>query len=149
MVFVHRPLRKHWKSTRLWRKSTWPKTELARKQPRPGAWHGGLWPQNNNNNILTAIFRLSLFVHLSLCPSFHFKKYFSTVWILLKKYILGKLVTCGVIRSHNCPQALAEALKVNKTIMNIHLTWNNIGNEGAEAWCLPRGSVAPGFETMK
>ena len=38
-----------------------------------------------------------------------------------------------------CPQALAEALKVNKTVMNIDLTYNAIGNEGAKAWCLARG----------
>ena len=48
---------------------------------------------------------------------------------------------------HLCrPQALAEALKVNK--MNINLSWNCIGPEGAKAWCLARGSVAPGFEMV-
>ena len=31
-------------------------------------------------------------------------------------------------------QALAEALKVNTTVKNIHLSWNRIGNEGAVAW---------------
>ena len=41
-----------------------------------------------------------------------------------------------------CPQALAEALKVNKTVTNIDLFDNKIGNEGAKAWCLARGSVA-------
>ena len=46
------------------------------------------------------------------------------------------------------PQALAEALKVNKTVMNINLSWNCIGPEGAKAWCLARGSVAPGFEMV-
>ena len=40
-----------------------------------------------------------------------------------------------------CPQALAEAfLKVDSTVQ--------IGNEGAKAWCLARGSEAPGFETV-
>ena len=48
-----------------------------------------------------------------------------------------------------CPQALAEALKVNKTLTNIGLKFNEIGKEGAEAWCLARGSVAPGLETVK
>ena len=47
-----------------------------------------------------------------------------------------------------CPQALAEALKVNKTLTKIDLRSNKIGNEGAEAWCLGRGSVAPGLETV-
>ena len=48
-----------------------------------------------------------------------------------------------------CPQALAEALKVNQTITKFFLGENNIGREGAEAWCLGRGSVAPGLETVK
>ena len=48
-----------------------------------------------------------------------------------------------------CPQALAEALKVNKTVTNIHLGGNEIGDEGAKAWCLERGSVATGHETVK
>ena len=44
-----------------------------------------------------------------------------------------------------CPQALAEALKVNTTVSHVDLERNEIGNEGAKAWCLPRGSVAPGL----
>ena len=48
-----------------------------------------------------------------------------------------------------CPQALAEALKVNKTLTEIDVGWNRIGKEGAKAWCLGRGSVAPGLETVK
>ena len=48
-----------------------------------------------------------------------------------------------------CPQALAEALQVNKTITKIVLSNNEIGNEGAKAWWLARGSVAPGLETVK
>ena len=43
--FVRRPLRKHWKSTRLSRQSTWDGKKLAMKEQRPGAWHGGLWLQ--------------------------------------------------------------------------------------------------------
>ena len=34
-----------------------------------------------------------------------------------------------------CLQALAEALKENKSITNIDLQCNDIGAEGAEAWC--------------
>ena len=48
-----------------------------------------------------------------------------------------------------CPQALAEALKVNKTLAKIDLRGNNIGKEGAKAWCLGRGFVAPGLEMVK
>ena len=48
-----------------------------------------------------------------------------------------------------CAQALAEALKVNTTVTNINLGGNDIGKEGAKAWCLARGSVAPGLETVK
>ena len=40
-----------------------------------------------------------------------------------------------------CPQALAEALKVNQTLTNVNLECNNIGKEGAKAWCLGRGSA--------
>ena len=47
-----------------------------------------------------------------------------------------------------CPQALAEALKVNKTLTKIDLQGNDIDKEGAKAWCLGRGSVAPGFEMV-
>ena len=39
-----------------------------------------------------------------------------------------------------CPQALAEALKVNKTVTDINLGSNEIGKEGAKAWCLAQGS---------
>ena len=48
-----------------------------------------------------------------------------------------------------CPQALAEALKANKAVTNIDLGYNTFGKEGAKAWCLARGSVAPGLETVK
>ena len=48
-----------------------------------------------------------------------------------------------------CPQALAETLKVNKSVRDINLEGNEIGNEGAKAWCLARGFVAPGLETVK
>ena len=48
-----------------------------------------------------------------------------------------------------CPQALAKALKVNKTVTNIGLAHNEIGDGGAKAWCVGRGSVAPGFEMVK
>ena len=37
-----------------------------------------------------------------------------------------------------CPQAIAEALKVNKTLTEIGLRRNSIGNEGAKAWCWAR-----------
>ena len=35
-----------------------------------------------------------------------------------------------------CLQALAEALKINKSITNINLGGNQIGAEGAKAWCV-------------
>ena len=50
---------------------------------------------------------------------------------------------------HRCPQALAEALKVNKTLTNIDLINNWIGKEGAKAWCLGRGFVVLGFGMVK
>ena len=34
-----------------------------------------------------------------------------------------------------CLQALAEALKINASITKIVLYWNDIGAEGAKAWC--------------
>ena len=45
IVFVHRPLPKHWQSTRPLRLSTCTTMKLARKERRPGAWEGGLWLQ--------------------------------------------------------------------------------------------------------
>jgi len=33
-------------------------------------------------------------------------------------------------------QALAEALKINSSVTNIHLRSNQIGDEGAKAWCV-------------
>ena len=33
-------------------------------------------------------------------------------------------------------QALAEALLQNSSLMSLDLEWNNIGDEGAKAWCL-------------
>ena len=35
-----------------------------------------------------------------------------------------------------CFQALAEALKINKSITNINLQYNQIGDEGFKAWCV-------------
>ena len=35
-----------------------------------------------------------------------------------------------------CLQALAEALKINASVANIHLSGNQIGDEGAKAWCV-------------
>jgi len=35
-----------------------------------------------------------------------------------------------------CLQALAEALKINKCVTNINLYDNQIGDEGAKAWCV-------------
>ena len=35
-----------------------------------------------------------------------------------------------------CFQALAEALQINKSITNIDLQYNQIGAEGAKAWCV-------------
>jgi len=35
-------------------------------------------------------------------------------------------------------QALAEALKQNATLTQLDLAGNNIGDEGAKAWCLVR-----------
>ena len=35
-----------------------------------------------------------------------------------------------------CLQALAEALKINKSITNIDLHLSQIGDEGAKAWCV-------------
>jgi len=33
-------------------------------------------------------------------------------------------------------QALAEALKTNASVTNINWEYNNIGAEGAKAWCV-------------
>ena len=38
------------------------------------------------------------------------------------------------------PEALAEALKVNKTLTNINLEGNNIREEGAQAWGSAKGA---------
>ena len=35
-----------------------------------------------------------------------------------------------------CLQALTEALKTNVSVTDIDLGWNEIGAEGAEAWCV-------------
>ena len=35
-----------------------------------------------------------------------------------------------------CLQALAEALKINSSVTNINLEENQIGAEGAKAWCV-------------
>ena len=63
--------------------------------------------------------------------------------------LVSSQIRHGLVCHRFCPQALAEALKVNKTVTDINLDGNNIGKEGAKAWCLARGSVAPGLETVK
>ena len=42
ILAVHRHLPQHWNSTKLWRTWIWSAMTLARKEPRPGAWDGGL-----------------------------------------------------------------------------------------------------------
>ena len=42
-----------------------------------------------------------------------------------------------------CPQALAEALKVNATVTSIDLR-GGMRDEGAKAWCLARGTNVGG-----
>ena len=37
-----------------------------------------------------------------------------------------------------CCEALAEGLKYNSALTNLDLKENNIGPEGAKAWCLVR-----------
>eukprot|EP00434_Breviolum_minutum_P042002 symbB.v1.2.037370.t1/scaffold5500.1/size26397/1 len=49
--------------------------------------------------------------------------------------------SCGSFRKSTGMEALAEALKVNKTLTNIDLSRNGIGIKGAKAWCLGRGSA--------
>ena len=56
--------------------------------------------------------------------------------------LVSSQVSHGLVWHRFRPQALAEALKVNKTVTDINLADNRIGKEGAKAWCLARGSVA-------
>ena len=35
-----------------------------------------------------------------------------------------------------CLQALAEALQINAPVTNVNLGLNQIGDEGAKAWCV-------------
>ena len=70
---------------------------------------------------------------------------------MLVSHIASLVLRFHMVCYRFCPQALAEALKVNKTVTSIDLTSNEIGDEDeeAEAWCLARGSVAPGLETVQ
>ena len=74
-------------------------------------------------------------------------------WTWLYVSVADRLVSSeflhGLVWHRFCPQALAEALKVNKTVTDINLGYSAIGKEGAKAWWLARGSVAPGLETVK
>ena len=40
-----------------------------------------------------------------------------------------------------CLQALAEAMEINKSVTNIDLQGNDIGDVGAEVWCGLRGET--------
>ena len=66
---------------------------------------------------------------------------------MLVSHIASLVLRFHMVCYRFCPQALAEALKVNKTVTSIDLTSNEIGDEDeeAEAWCLARGFVAPGL----
>ena len=44
----------------------------------------------------------------------------------------------NILQIFVCCQALAEGLKHNSTLTNLYLYNNNIGPEGAQAWCLVR-----------
>ena len=78
--------------------------------------------------------------------------------MIVKPHSLSNVVgfKCYWVCPHFCPKALAEALKVNTTVTKIDLKdcspwpWSScrIGNEGAKAWCLARGSETEGLETV-
>ena len=77
------------------------------------------------------------------------------VFYFWTQHLLCDISTCSIPTCHECscrlhrkssgtpslwPQALAEALKVNKTLTDINLEVNWIGREGAEAWGSARGA---------
>ena len=83
-----------------------------------------------------------------------FQRFILTSWSRLQCVVVDMAIlwqiALQVLRFHMvchpcCPQALAEALKVNQALTNINLEYNDIGTEGAKAWCLGRGFVPPGF----
>ena len=87
------------------------------KEPRPGAWHGGSVAPG------LRIFRMGgRKLKLSVVPV-AFETYDTCWWTWFSLTFF-------------CPQALAEALKVNKTVTTIDLSHNGIGKEGAKACCL-------------
>ena len=86
-----------------------------------------------------------------------FKRFILTSWSRLQCVVVDKAILSQIalyvlmfdmVWHCFCPQALAEALKVNQTLTNVNLERNDIGTGGAEAWCLGRGSAAPGLETV-
>ena len=113
------------------------------------------------SNMPSNLFRLSEF-HLdfdswSWLPLFSFS--WNSPWLthnnrcfsclLISNQILGRgalqVLSFRMVCHRFCPQALAKALRVNKTVTKIDLRWNFLGNGGAKAWCLGRGFVATGF----
>ena len=48
------------------------------------------------------------------------------------------MISPRILQIFVCCEALGEGLKNNSTLTNLDLHWNNIGPEGAQAWCLVR-----------
>ena len=48
------------------------------------------------------------------------------------------MISPRILHIFVCCQALAEGLKRNSALANLNLSFNNIGPEGAQAWCLVR-----------
>ena len=224
ILAVHRHLPQHWNSTKLWRTWIWSAMTLARKEPRPGAWDGGLrlqaskrwtkmessgvpvvfetcetlvvlvdwcsgvgaldfskslwngmegrckWDGGESSETCNLLAReksnqvnahyiyiyTSFFLGANMEQCF-FERFILTSWSRLQCVVVDKAILSQIalyvlmfdmVWHCFCPQALAEALKVNQTLTNVNLERNDIGTGGAEAWCLGRGSAAPGLETV-
>ena len=48
------------------------------------------------------------------------------------------MISPRILQIFVCCEALAEGLKYNSALTNLDLKENNIGPEGAKAWCLVR-----------
>ena len=66
-------------------------------------------------------------------------------WMPFGRFLVSVLprVICLTLRLHLF-QALADALRINRTIRVIYLERNQIGDEGIKVWCVERCGVSPG-----
>ena len=59
------------------------------------------------------------------------------------------MISPRILQIFVCCEALAEGLKHNSTLTNLNLDRTNVGDTGAQAWCLGEDGEIPDESVMR